>query len=207
MIASRRTVLGGALAVTAAGTLTIESAAAEPLVGLTNLAHLDFLGDVVTPPAQSGHTTYRLAVEPLVGVVWVYADRRADGSYARVGGGAYDPATNTYGQGAFDSDDLARAAVVYPRHYKQHRDSHSRLAAYGLLRSLTYLQTATGPNAGNVVLWMQPDGTLNPSPDPVELPDPSDSGPGLLARADGVALGEGYAVFRSVDPDATPIAP
>ena len=32
-----------------------------------------------------------------------------------------------------------------------------------------------GPNAGNVVLWMQPDGTLNPSPTPVELPDPSGS--------------------------------
>ena len=35
-------------------------------------------------------------------------------------------------------------------------------AAYEMLRGLTYLQTASGPNAGNVVLWMQPDGTLNP---------------------------------------------
>jgi hypothetical protein len=199
MIVSRRTVLGGALAVTAAGTVTIESAAAESSVGLTNLAHLDFLGDVVTAPAQSGHTTYRLAAEPSVGVLWTYADRRADGSYARIGGGTYDPATNTYGQGAFNSDDLARAAVVYLRHYKQHHDSHSRRAAYGLLRSLTYLQTATGPNAGNVVLWMQPDGTLNPSADPVELPDPSDSGPAYWLARTVWALGEGYAVFRSVD--------
>ena len=33
-----------------------------------------------------------------------------------------------------------------------------------MLRGLTYLQTADGPNAGNVVLWMQPDGTLDPAP-------------------------------------------
>ena len=31
---------------------------------LTNLDHLDFLGDTVTPPKQAGHTTYRLAQEP-----------------------------------------------------------------------------------------------------------------------------------------------
>ncbi len=41
----------------------------------------------------------------------------------------------------------------------------------------------TGPNAGNVVLWMQPDGTLNPSAEPVELPDPVRLRTELLARA------------------------
>jgi hypothetical protein len=65
---------------------------------------------------------------------------------------------------------------------------------------LTFLQTASGANAGNVVLWMQPDGTLNPSADPVELPDPSDSGPAYWLARTVWALGEGYAVFRSVDP-------
>ena len=66
---------------------------------LTNLAHLNFLGDRVDPPEQAGHTTWRLSSEPEVGVLWTYAERQPDGSYRRVGGGAYDPATNTWGQG------------------------------------------------------------------------------------------------------------
>jgi hypothetical protein len=135
-----------------------------------------------------------------LGVLWTYADHRDDGSYARVGGGAYDPATNSYGQGAFNADDIARAAVVYLRHYQLRHDSHSLAAARGLLRGLTFLQTASGPSAGNVVLWMQPDGTLNPSADPVELPDPSDSGPSYWLARTVWALGEGYATFRSADP-------
>lgn len=80
-----------------------------------------------------------------------------------------------------------------------HGDSHSRQAAYGLLRGLTFLQTISGTNAGNVVLWMQPDGTLNPSADPVELPDPSDSGPSYWLARTVWALGEGYAIFRTLD--------
>lgn len=193
MTVTRRTVLGGTLAVAAASTVSLPASAST---ALTNLAHLDYLGDVVTPPAVAGHSTY--GPEPL-GVLWTYADRRADGSYARIGGGPYDPATNTYGQGAYNADDLARAAVVYLRHYSMHGDVHSRQAAYGLLRGLAFLQTTSGVNAGNVVLWMQPDGTLNPSAEPVELPDPSDSGPSYWLARTVWALGEGYAVFRSVD--------
>ena len=60
---------------------------------LTNTAHLDFLGDTVAPPVQAGHTTYRLADVPQVGVLWTYADRRGDGSFKRVGGGACRGAT------------------------------------------------------------------------------------------------------------------
>lgn len=194
MTVTRRTVLGGTLAVAAVSSVSMPaSAAAAPL---TNLAHLDYLGDVVTPPAVAGHSTY--GSEPLR-VLWTYADRRADGSYARIGGGTYDPTTDTYGQGAYNADDLARAAVVYLRHYSMHGDSHSRQAAYGLLRGLTFLQTASGANAGNVVLWMQPDGSLNPSAEPVELPDPSDSGPSYWLARTVWALGEGYAVFRYLD--------
>ena len=89
---------------------------------LTNLAHLDWLGDKVTPPAQEGHTTYLLGdepgEEPEIGVLWTYADRQADGSYLRIGGGKYDPATDTWGQGAFNADDISRAAVVYVRHWQ-----------------------------------------------------------------------------------------
>ncbi|MEV4510270.1 hypothetical protein AB0K00_15050 [Dactylosporangium sp. NPDC049525] len=69
-----------------------------------------------------------------------------------------------------------------------------------LLRGLTYLQASTGPDAGNVVLWMQPDGTLNPSPTPVETPDPSDSGASYWLARTIWALGEGYAAFRDADP-------
>jgi len=167
---------------------------------LTNLAHLDFLGDRVTPPAQRRHTTYRLSAQPRVGVLWTYADRQDDGSYQRVGGGDYDAATNTYSQGAFNADDLSRAAVVYLRHWRQFGDTASRRAAYQLLRGLTYLQTDSGRNAGNVVLWMQPDGTLNPSPVPVELPDPSDSGPSYWLARTVWALGTGYAAFQHENP-------
>ena len=169
------------------------AATSEPL---TNLAHLDFLGDTVTPPAQPGHTTYRLDAEPSVGVLWTYADRRDDGHYDRIGGGDYDPATNTYSQGAFNADDVSRAAVVYLRHWRQTGSQDSRAHAYQLLRGLTYLQTASGEDAGNVVLWMQPDGALNRSARPVELPAPSDSGPSYWLARTVWALGEGYAAFR-----------
>lgn len=167
---------------------------------LTNLDHLDFLGDTVTPPDQPRHTTFRLEQEPSIGVLWTYADRQPDGSYRRVGGGDYDAATDTYGQGAFNADDLTRAAVVYLRHWRQTGDTSSRDAARELLRGVTYLQTASGPNAGNVVLWMQPDGTLNRSAEPVELPDPSDSAESYWLARTIWALGEGYAAFQGRDP-------
>ena len=175
-------------------------AAAATNVPLTNLSHLNWLGDRVTPRPQAHHTTYRLADQPSIGVLWTYADRQPDGSYKRLGGGTYDATTNTYGQGAFNADDLSRAAVVYLRHWQQTGSTDSRERAYGLLRGLTYLQTATGPNQGNVVLWMQPDGTLHPSAIPVELPDPSDSDAAYWLSRTIWALGEGYAAFRTADP-------
>jgi hypothetical protein len=160
---------------------------------LANTAHLDWLGDTVSPPDQPGHTTYGSGP---IGVLWTYADRQDDGSYRRVGGGAYDAAANTYGQGAFNADDIARAAVVYVRHWRQTGAAASRERAVALLRGLTYLQS---PN-GNVVLWMQPDGTLHPSADPPETPDPSDSDASYWLARTVWALGEGYAAFRRDDP-------
>ena len=136
---------------------------------LTNTAHLDFLLDQVTVPEITGHTTYRLADEPTVTMPWTYADAGDGGTFQRVGGGKLDPATGDWGQGAFNADDISRAAVVYLRHWRQFGDTDSRDKAYELLRGLAYLQTATGPNRGNVVLWMT-DGTLNPSAEPVEQP-------------------------------------
>lgn len=172
------------------------NAAQAPAPALTNLAHLDWLGDTVHPPEQAGHTTYHLATEPDLGVLWTYAEPK-NGVLTRVGGGAYHPATNTWGQGAFNADDVARAAVVYIRHWAATGSPSSRDAAYEMLRGLTYLQTASGANAGNVVLWMQPDGTLNPSADPVELPDPSDSDASYWVARTIWALGEGYQAFAA----------
>ncbi|MGH3330175.1 MAG: hypothetical protein ACRDPJ_02615 [Nocardioidaceae bacterium] len=167
---------------------------------LANLDHLDWLGTTVDPPAQDGHTSYRLDEEPRIGTLWTYAEPGADGGYRHVGGGTYDPSTNTWGQGAYNADDISRAAVVYLRHWQSTGSSSSRDSAYQLLRGLTYLQTATGPNAGNVVLWMQPDGTLNPSAEPKELPDPSDSDASYWLARTIWALGEGYAAFQDEDP-------
>lgn len=174
----------------------VASASPAPL---TNLAHLDFLLDTASPAAIDGHTTYRLAAEPKLTMPWTYADPRDGGTFARVGGGPLDPATGHWGQGAYNADDISRAAVVYLRHWKQTGSESSKKSAYELLRSLAYLQTSSGANAGNVVLWMQPDGTLNPSPIPVELPNPSDSGDSYWLARSLWAFGEGYADFASSD--------
>jgi hypothetical protein len=176
------------------------AAAPAALAPLTNLAHLDFLLDQASPPELAEHTTYRLAEEPALTLPWTYADARDGGTFQRVGGGPLDPATGYWGQGAYNSDDIARAAVVYLRDWRQTGSATSRASAYELLRSVAYLQTSSGPNAGNVVLWMQPDGTLNPSPEPVELPDPSDSGESYWLARSLWAFGEGYAAFAADDP-------
>lgn len=171
---------------------------------LTNLAHLDSMRVRIAPPAIAGHTTYRLGEEPQVEVVWTYAGRLPDGSYLPCGGGDCDR-HGTYTQGAFNADDIARAAVVYVRHWRATGAATSRAAARQLLRGLCYLQTVpdddTDPRAGNVVLWQQADGRLNPSAEPVELPDPSDSGHSAWLARTIWALGEGFAAFDGDDPD------
>ena len=91
---------------------------------------------------------------------------------------------------------------MYIRHWVATGTSTSRDRAYQMLRGLTYLQTSSGENAGNVVLWMQPDGTLNPSAEPVELPDPSDSDASYWVARTIWALGEGYAAFAASDDPA-----
>ncbi len=167
---------------------------------LTNLAHLDFLLGDVAPAATDEHTSYRLTEEPSLRLPWTYADARDGGTFERVGGGPLDPATGHYAQGAYNSDDVARAAVVYLRHWQQTGDDSSRQKAYEVLRALAYFQTVSGPDAGNVVLWMQPDGQLNPSAIPVELPDPSDSAESYWLARSLWAFGEGYAAFKDADP-------
>lgn len=172
---------------------------APPTSRLANPAHLRFLLDAVPLPAVDAHTTYRIAEEPTALAPWTYAD--ADGgTFRRVGGGTLDPATGHWSQGAYNADDIARAAVVLLRDWTAAGDGESRQQAYQLLRTLTYLQDDSGPHAGRVVLWQQPDGVLNPSAEPVELPDPSDSAESYWLARTVWALGEGYAAFASDDP-------
>lgn len=196
----RKSVLAvlAAVALTVPGVGSTQSASARPAT-LTNLAHLDFLLDTVSPKVVAGHDTYKLAAEPKLLMPWTYAN--ADGAgFQRVGGGTFDAATGHYSQGAFNADDIARAAVVYLRDWQQTGSHDSRTKAYQLLRSVAYLQTSSGANRGRTVLWIQSDGQLNPSATPVELPDPSDSGPSYWQARSLWAFGEGYAAFRSVDP-------
>ncbi|WP_157210261.1 hypothetical protein [Nocardioides aequoreus] len=174
-------------------------AAPSPEAPLTNLDHLDFLGDTATPRATARHTTYRLAREPEVGMLWTYADKRDEG-FERIGGGTEDPETGDWTQGAYNADDISRAAIVYVRHFEQTGDQDSLEKAYQLLRGLTYMQVTRGKDRGNVVLWMQPDGSLNRSAEPVELPDPSDSDASYWLARTVWALGEAVPAFRDEDP-------
>lgn len=173
--------------------------AASAAAPVTNLAHLNFLMDTVPLLTVPGHTTYKMAEQPSAQAPWTYADKTADG-YKPVGGGDYNPATKTYSQGAYNSDDISRTAVVYLKHWKQTGDAASKERAYQTLRELTYLQTDSGPNAGNVVLWQQADGALNPEPTPVEYPNPSDSAESFWVARTVWALGVGYAAFMKSDP-------
>lgn len=169
---------------------------------VTNLAHLDFLLDSVPlVPNVPGHETYHQATTPTAQALWVYANRNDDGSFTRVGGGdVTNAAKGYYAQGAFDADDIARAVVVYVRDWQQTRSEVSRHHAYGLLRDLTYLQTSSGPDAGNVVLWQQSDGSLNATPTPPDSPNPSDTSDSFWLARTIWALGESYPVFSASDP-------
>lgn len=196
----RRTLLAAAGATSAAGMLAGPAAAqAKAASRLTNLDHLDHLTAMVRLPDTPAHSTYRLTQEPLVGQLWVYADVQPDGSYRPVGGGTYDSATNTWGQGAYDADDVARAAVVYLREWRATGSTHARRQAYEQLRGLAYYQTLTGPKAGEFVLWMQPDGSLNLIPTPPDNPNPPDSDESYWTARALWAFGEGYVAFARHD--------
>ncbi|UFU05344.1 hypothetical protein [Ruania halotolerans] len=202
MSASRRTFLGLAAGTTAALATGSSAALAAPAQAsprgpggparLTNLDHLRFLTDEVSLPELAHHRTFDQGTPGLA--PWTYAD--FDGQrFTRVGGGTLDPATGHWTQGAYNADDIARAAVVFLRDWQASGDPRSRDHAVGTLRTLAYLQNDTGPDAGRVVLWQQSDGTLNPSAEPVELPDPSDSAESYWLARTVWAFGEGYAVF------------
>lgn len=168
---------------------------------LTNLAHLRFLLAEVPVVASAAHTTFGIETSPRVLAPWTYADTDGAGGFRPVGGGTRDAATGHWTQGAYNADDIARAAVVFLRAWQATGDAQARDEARDVLRSLAFLQTISGPDAGRVVLWQQEDGTLNPSAIPVELPDPSDSAESYWLARTVWAFGEGYAAFRREDPD------
>ena len=132
-------------------------------------------------------------------MLWTYADRQDDGSYKRVGGGPYDADTDTYGQGAFNADDMARAAVVYLRHWQQTGDASSR----------PRLRAAARPDlpADRLRAERRQRRALDaarrhaePERGSVEQPDPSDSDASYWLARTVWALGEGYAAFQKADP-------
>ncbi|WP_447653375.1 hypothetical protein [Microbacterium sufflavum] len=213
METTRRTFLTLAATTSALALLPVDAAVAQGTAAgsalrpasargrrLTNLAHLRFLLADVPVVASDPHTTEGIAERPVVRAPWTYADTDGVGGYRPVGGGTRDAATGYWSQGAYNADDIARAAVVFLRDWRATGDPQSRDDARDVLRSLAFLQTVSGPNAGRVVLWQQEDGTLTPSAIPVELPDPSDSAESYWLARTVWAFGEGYAAYRTEDP-------
>lgn len=218
---TRRSFIAGTAALAGAGATleSTESASAEPGAAgaagaagsasgaggrLTNLSHLRWLFADVPLARSPLHTTANISNEPTGIAPWTYANALPGGGWTRVGGGAFDSVTETWSQGAFNADDIARAAVVLVR-FAQDGPAEDRAAAFGdarqLLRTLTYLQDAAGPTAGDVALWMQADGTLNLSPQPPDSPNPSDSAESYWLARTIWALGEAYAAFARPHPD------
>ncbi|HEY8305556.1 MAG TPA: hypothetical protein VIG79_02650 [Lapillicoccus sp.] len=189
----------GAVGAAAPASAATTAAAPTPVTPLTNLAHLRWLLDDVRLAPSALHTTIDVAANPMGVAPWTYANANAGGGWTRIGGGSLDATTGYWSQGAYNADDIARAAVVFVRAATQ--GAAGALAdARGLLRTLTYLQDATGPNAGNVALWMQADGTLNLTPQPADSPNPSDSAESYWLARTLWAVGEGYAAFQGADP-------
>ena len=198
---TRRTLLRST--VLAAAVAPAATAVAAPPPGgrgrLTNLSHLRFLLAEVPLPTTEGHSAH--GTSPVGLAPWTYADRAEDGTFTPVGGGDLDPATGHWTQGAYNADDISRAAIVFLRAHAAFGDDADLATARDLLRTLTYLQVDSGEFAGNVVLWQQEDGALNRSALPVELPDPSDSEESYWLARTIWALGEGIAGFAPSDPD------
>lgn len=90
--------------------------------------------------------------------------------------------------------------MVYLRKWRATGSAHARRQAYQQLRGLAYFQTLTGDHAGEFLLWMQPDGTLNPTPTPPDNPNPADAGESYWTARAIWAFGEGYASFARREP-------
>lgn len=205
---TRRTLIQSAVLTSAAAAVVPAAAHAAPAKPhrperLTNLAHLRFLVAEVPLPSLERHSTYNGADDPRGLAPWTYADHLEEGGFDPVGGGELDESTGHWTQGAYNADDISRAAIVFLRAHAAFGDDADLATARDLLRTLTYLQVDSGELAGNVVLWQQSDGTLNRSAEPIELPDPSDSEESYWLARTIWALGEGIEIFAQQDADFT----
>ena len=202
---TRRSLITAAGAAGAATLLTGAGAIpAQAATRLTNLAHLDALTTTVRLPVTAAHTTYRLRREPNVGMLWVYADVQPDGSYRPVGGGSHDVASDTWGQGAYDADDVARAAVVYLREWKATGSAHARRQAYQQLRGLAYFQTLTGEHAGEFPPVDAARRHPEPHPGTSGQPEPGGRGRILLDGSGAVGLRGGLRGLPQARPRPSP---
>ena len=65
-----RSVAGRPLSGAGPADATVTSASSDGIQPLKNMAQLNWLGDQITPPAQPGHTTYRIGQQPSINVLW-----------------------------------------------------------------------------------------------------------------------------------------
>ena len=159
-----------------------------------NLSHLNFLKAEVPYPASpvQGLSTFDPG-QPLA-VWYTYANYNSQANqYTRVGSGTYNSSTNTWGQGESALDDIARAVIVYLKHYELFHDATSLANAVAGLRTICYLQVTNGPDAGNFYDWMQPTG------EPNLTVDNASSFNWWGSRALW-ALAEGYGVLKTANP-------
>ena len=145
----------------------------RPPAPLTNLAHLDFL-DRTRRAARAGRAHHlpagrRARASACCGCT---PTARPAAATSRPAAATYDAATDTYGQGAYDADDISRAAVVYLRHWRRSGDGTAATQAYQLLRGLTYLQTTTGAARRQRGAVDAARRHAQPEPDPAGRPDP-----------------------------------
>ena len=199
LVAGLAMLVGGGTA-TAAPAAPAAPSVPSSTAPLTNLSHLNFLLDSVPLLPVAGHTTYKIKTMPTAQAPWVYADNKGAAPTRASAAETWTrpPVTTARARSTRTTSPGPPSSTCGTG--SRPGSMASKEHAFQTLRSLTYLQTSSGPNAGNVVLWQQSDGTLNPSAVPSELPDPSDSAESYWLARTVWALGEGYADFKKADP-------
>ncbi|MGE5550102.1 MAG: hypothetical protein ACM3ZC_06175 [Bacteroidota bacterium] len=139
-----------------------------------NLDHLDFLADRI-----------KLANGDTLPIWWVYCEPTVSGD--RNSPYKYVEAAT---EGVSCIDDVARAALVYLRHYELYRDEHSLAKAKDAFRFIAYMRTPEG-HFYNFVLA---SGARN------QKGATSVQGVNWWTARAAWALASGYRVFRQVDP-------
>ena len=133
-------------------------------------------------------------------MLWTYADRNADGSYRRIGGGPYDAATDTYGQGAFNADDISRAAVVYLRHWRRHaRRAQPPRGLRAAARARLHADRR-GRTPATSCCGCSPTARSTRARSRSSCPTRPTAAPSYWLARTVWALGEGYREFKRVDP-------